>query len=752
MSTLILDTSTRWGVHDIETTGLTDADRIVQFGCCFFQGRHKQDAVDLLLDPGIPIPEPVSQLHGITTEMVAGKPTMAQAGRTIYEALADRQMAVAFNGRRFDDQWLVRELASAGIEYRPKPLVDVFDFLWYFRRDAAEDGKGHKLTDWAERTGLPAFDAHSAVVDCAATGLLLIWAIDQGIIPETIEDACEVGEVVGKYIDREKEIYGGAFYLDRSESPVLRMGFGKHRGIPAKSVPASYYRWLIDKSDQPNHVKQLAISILRGQQIQPHEDLMMLRESIAVARMRATTRKDQEQRKDPVIAEVSTQAESEPGVATCPVCKTEFSDTRLLIVDSTGQTVEPATWSQLCRTCRDDLRSQNGTTALCWRCEHRVESNAQRLIKQPSAGPMMACDVGNPRQLEEVDACPQFVALTPESLAVLKGNLGLTEMWGVQSDPDTLLLCLMTNKPVGAVDDADAVLPQEQAARYAMALDGVEAITADGKYVQLSTFVDTALPEGELTMDEVEIPLRSAMTRFVAEFFGSRADWLVKRGRFNRLTVTLKIRESIPEGLLRMTARCMSSLLCEVAESLDTPWAACVPFADVRVISVDFAVAFGLPAVPHVNGNKWSDVSQFEKQWPIAEETVVKSENPAPALLIGEPTARKTTDSPLPDGTVYRVILDGKTIAFELAARLELLRPDYSPDVVFQQLTEDECKVINLSLTKLVGELLEGEKQETVSLAKVAEAAKQTLSWRKQGQVELFQWVTGINDAVPLDR
>jgi DNA polymerase-3 subunit epsilon len=116
MSILILDTSTRWGVHDIETTGLTDADRIVQFGCCFFQGRHKSDEVELLLNPGIPIPEQVSQLHGITTAMVADKPTMALVGQRIHAALTDRQMAVAFNGRRFDDQWLMRELAGAGIE------------------------------------------------------------------------------------------------------------------------------------------------------------------------------------------------------------------------------------------------------------------------------------------------------------------------------------------------------------------------------------------------------------------------------------------------------------------------------------------------------------------------------------------------------------------------------------------------------------------------------------------------------------
>lgn len=749
MSTLILDTSTRWGVHDIETTGLTDADRIVQFGCCFFQGRHKSDEVELLLNPGIPIPEQVSQLHGITTAMVADKPTMALVGQRIHTTLTNRQMAVAFNGRRFDDQWLMRELAGAGIEYSPKPIVDVFDFLWYFRRDAAEDGKGHKLTDWAERAGLPAFDAHSAVADCMATGQLLIWAIDQGIIPETVDDACAVGDAIAKFIDREKELYGTAFYFDRNSTDPLasvRMGFGKHRGVNLNQMPSSYLSWLVNKSDQPDNVKQIARSILRGNLIRPHEDLVMLRESIAVARMRATVKKEA------TIASAPAAATEEVfGTAICPLCKTEERKFRLLVLNSANEEVEATQWSKFCDTCSESLEAQKCATGLCWRCEHRVESNAQLLIGQPSAGPMMACDVMNPKEIEDMEACPQFHPVTPQSLSALMYRLNLSDMWAVQSDPDTVLLTLVTPKPVGAEDNADAVLPQEQAARYAMALDGIECLT-EGKFVQLSTFVDTAQPEGNLTTDEVETPIRAAMTRFVAEFFGSGATWQVKRGRFNRLTVTLKLQFAIPEGLLRMTTRCLSSLLCEVAESLDTPWAACVPFADVRVISVDFAVAFSFPAVPYVTGNKWSDVAQFEKQWPIAEETVVRSEKPAPALLVEEPTALKPTDSPMPDGTVYRVILDGKTIAFELAASLEVLRKEYAPVVEFQQLTEDDCKVISLSLTKAVGELSEGEKQETVSLAEVAQAAKQTLSWQKKGQVALFQWVTGINAAVPLDR
>ncbi len=97
-----------------------------------------------------------------------------------------------------------------------------------------------------------------------------------------------------------------------------------------------------------------------------------------------------------------------------------------------------------------------------------------------------------------------------------------------------------------------------------------------------------------------------------------------------------------------------------------------------------------------------------------------------------------------------RVLLDGKTIAFEMVAKLEVR--NYSAAVEFQLLSDEECKSINLSRTKPIDAMAEGETAQTVCLADVAEAAKKTAAWNTRRAVELFSFVTGLNAAVPLDR
>lgn len=765
MSTLILDTSTRWGVHDIETTGLTEADRIVQFGMCLFHGRHQSDAVDLLINPGIPIRPEISDLHGITTEMVADKQTMAQLGPVVHAALTDRQLAVAFNGRLFDDHWLVRELASAGIEYSPKPIVDVFDFLWYFRRDAAEDGKGHKLTDWVERAGLPAFDAHSAVADCAATGQLMIWAIDQGIIPETVEHAVALGEAIGQFIDREKDLYGTAFYLDRkiTDPPAsVRMGFGKHRGANLNQMPTGYLSWLVEKSDQPDKVKQIARSILRGTLMRPHEDLLMLREHIE-SMLVPVSPVDIDPRAvlplpvkavdvpDAPVLEVASEAgvqhDAPDVIVTCPLCEQQTRSKVYLF--------GPRNWSRLCDTCRKNLPNTKRED-LCLRCVHRAKALAEwNAGAESPATPREECANTSSDPDEYVKACPDFQPINPAFLSGLRGLLGLEELWAASSEEGTVVLTFITRPPVGAEDNADAVILQEKAAHWSMALDSMEAIHK-GQILSLSTWVDTSETPKRLTMDETPIPIRSALSRFMSEFFCDKATFYVQRTGVNRLTVALVVQHGMPEGLLRLTARCLSSLLCEVAEELDSPWAAFIPFADVRVFTSDSsAISFGIPTIPlALAEGGWSDLAPFVQPSPLAEETLLRGElirgsNEQPPADVAELPSVAQVD-PLAPAHVYRVLLDGKTIAFEMVAKLEVR--NYSAAVEFQLLSDEECKSINLSRTKPIDAMAEGETAQTVCLADVAEAAKKTAAWNSRRAVELFSFVTGLNAAVPLDR
>ena len=62
-------------VVDLETTGLDpEKDQIIEIGAIKFVDGVETDRIDELIDPGLPIPEFITRLTGISDKDVAGKP------------------------------------------------------------------------------------------------------------------------------------------------------------------------------------------------------------------------------------------------------------------------------------------------------------------------------------------------------------------------------------------------------------------------------------------------------------------------------------------------------------------------------------------------------------------------------------------------------------------------------------------------------------------------------------------------------
>jgi len=62
-------------VFDVETTGLMDGSRIVEIGATMFsKDEDDDDSFQYLVNPGMPIPEEVTKIHGVTNEMVESSP------------------------------------------------------------------------------------------------------------------------------------------------------------------------------------------------------------------------------------------------------------------------------------------------------------------------------------------------------------------------------------------------------------------------------------------------------------------------------------------------------------------------------------------------------------------------------------------------------------------------------------------------------------------------------------------------------
>ncbi|MCC6278182.1 MAG: 3'-5' exonuclease [Oligoflexia bacterium] len=70
----------RFVAFDIETTGfLPRVDHIVEIAAVRFEGSQILESFSTLIQPPIPIPPEATRVHGITNDMVRGKPTIDQA-------------------------------------------------------------------------------------------------------------------------------------------------------------------------------------------------------------------------------------------------------------------------------------------------------------------------------------------------------------------------------------------------------------------------------------------------------------------------------------------------------------------------------------------------------------------------------------------------------------------------------------------------------------------------------------------------
>lgn len=102
-----------FAVVDVETTGLRAGldDRITEIAIVIHHGGRREVVVDSLVNPGRPIPAPVSALTGITDAAVRQAPTFADLADQVTTALSGR-VFVAHNAR-FDWGFVGAELNRA---------------------------------------------------------------------------------------------------------------------------------------------------------------------------------------------------------------------------------------------------------------------------------------------------------------------------------------------------------------------------------------------------------------------------------------------------------------------------------------------------------------------------------------------------------------------------------------------------------------------------------------------------------------
>lgn len=147
-------------IFDIETTGLSPATcGITEIGAVKYKQGEVTDEFDTFVNPNMPIPANITQLTGITDEMVKDAPSEAEAVKMFLEFAGD-SILVAHNAS-FDTSF-IRKVASQNSIPFLNPYLDTLPLSRYLNADLAK----HNLDALRKYYGLGEFNHHRACDDC----------------------------------------------------------------------------------------------------------------------------------------------------------------------------------------------------------------------------------------------------------------------------------------------------------------------------------------------------------------------------------------------------------------------------------------------------------------------------------------------------------------------------------------------------------------------------------------------------------
>jgi DNA polymerase-3 subunit epsilon len=156
---------------DTETTGRDpEVDRAVEIACVIQRGESVERR-SWLINPGRPIPQESSDVHGIDDDAVRESPPFAAIAAELIATLVG-VVPLAYNAE-YDRKVLTAELARAGIAPANLPPALRRNVEWIdpliWAREIQRAEKSRALSEVAQRLGIPLEHAHRATDDAEAT-------------------------------------------------------------------------------------------------------------------------------------------------------------------------------------------------------------------------------------------------------------------------------------------------------------------------------------------------------------------------------------------------------------------------------------------------------------------------------------------------------------------------------------------------------------------------------------------------------
>ena len=238
---------------DLETTGLNPkTDRIVEICIIkrFPDARKKEIVKTRKINPGRPIPEEVSKIHGIYDKDVKACPYFQDVAESLAELIKGCDF-VGYNSNRFDVPFLLAEFERAGIydALEGSKFIDVFNIYCKFNPRTLSAA-------YSEYCG-KSLKAHQAEEDARATLEVLEAMINEH--DHEIEDDSVNG--LANLSEKKNAVDILGVIVKSPKGPVFSIG--KHKG-ELVSENRSYCDWLINVSDFSYNTKKVVEMILKN--------------------------------------------------------------------------------------------------------------------------------------------------------------------------------------------------------------------------------------------------------------------------------------------------------------------------------------------------------------------------------------------------------------------------------------------------------------------------------------------------------
>ena len=156
-----------YAIVDVETTGgRASRHRLTEIGIVIYDGEKVTETFQSLLNPEMRIPAGITELTGITQEMVADAPKFHEVARRVVELTQDR-IFVAHNSR-FDYDFIREEFRRLGYTFTRKQLCTV-----RLTRKIYPGLRSYSLGNLTKHFGIRLDNHHRALADATATTELL---------------------------------------------------------------------------------------------------------------------------------------------------------------------------------------------------------------------------------------------------------------------------------------------------------------------------------------------------------------------------------------------------------------------------------------------------------------------------------------------------------------------------------------------------------------------------------------------------